>query len=237
MRWLRCDTTIHTMEDRWTLVLEKLLGPSTAVAPLWRFDLPAIARFALTCRSASHAIRDARTQLRRIKTRELERREAVRHAHMFLQRELRPLVDSVEWTDRTLRVQTRVYISFNGRIVLREHGTVSHPDATGSSFSSAVVITPPPVDANADDECGRLIVLSRGGMTFSTCFRFGDARALLAVLRLQTLTGRSYWRQHYPAEADQMLSDLVQTMDLARLKLTLNGPSGAGAQFAIQVLS
>ena len=95
-------------------------GIAALLAPglLWRTDVGALARLALVCTEASV---HARARLRDVKERELRRRARVRAAHRFLRE---PLIAAVlrdrEWTHEGHFVRTRVCVTFNGRIRVRE---------------------------------------------------------------------------------------------------------------------
>ena len=83
---------------------------------LWRTDVVALARLSLVCTEASAL---ARERLAAIREKELHRRVRVRAAQRFLDRE-RDLLHDREWTHNGHFVRTRVCVTFNGRIRVRE---------------------------------------------------------------------------------------------------------------------
>jgi hypothetical protein len=97
-------------------------GIAAQLAPgvLWRTDLAALARMALVCKYASASVRVALARTATLKERELERRERVREAQRFLRDEVGFLLHDREWTRNGYFVRTRVCVTFNGRIRVRE---------------------------------------------------------------------------------------------------------------------
>ena len=93
-------------------------GVSAHLAPgtLWRTHVHALARMALVCVEASACVR---VHLSAIKERELRRRLRVREAHRVLREEAQYLRNR-EWRHHGHFVRTRVSVSFNGRICVRE---------------------------------------------------------------------------------------------------------------------
>jgi hypothetical protein len=92
------------------------VGAHLAPGTLWRTHVCALARMALVCVDASVCVR---VRLSAIKERELSRRLRVREARRFLREEALYLRDC-EWRHHGHFVRTRVSVTFNGRIWVRE---------------------------------------------------------------------------------------------------------------------
>jgi hypothetical protein len=164
---------------------------------LWRTDVVALARLSLVCTEASAL---ARERLAAIRAKELRRRVRVRAAQRFLDRE-RDLLHDREWTHNGHFVRTRVCVTFNGRIRVREtiHFGRSRRGFLSDLLTRDVSDTYITLD---EDEIVLGTVLSFPWMSGVHMGRFYEGPGLRYGLRHLTHVGYHFGRPDCTAETD-----------------------------------
>ena len=148
------------MRDLWAVIVRHGLDARL----LHQVDLVSLARLALVGREGAAAAADV---LRRVKAREKARRERVRAARGLC-------TELGAWGARTETTRTWTYVTFNGRLMVRERGP---------TFGIRICITPP-----AADGVGRMVLFSRGDVLPIGSFYFENARAFLLIVKLSMTT-------------------------------------------------
>ena len=181
----------HPLTSNADIVL--LLAQQLTHRHLWRCDLPSLAKLAGTSPLASQTLKPT---LSLLKTRELKRRNDVKRCHQLLRDLPLPLLNA-HWTDGIF-ARSRVYVSYNGRLVVREtSATVPHNRAHSLKVSIRCW--------DQTHNKGVIMLFSQAHPQFHMSllprrlqtFAFNNTRELLYVLRLYTMLGSSLWFMHF----------------------------------------
>jgi hypothetical protein len=162
---------------------------------LWRTDVVALARLSLVCTEASTL---ARERLEAVREKELRRRVRVRAAQRFLDGE-RDLLRDREWTHNGHFVRTRVCVTFNGRIRVREtiHFGRSRRGFLSNLFTRDVSNTYITLDV---DEIVLGTVIGFPWMSGVHMGRFYEGQGLRYGLRHLTHVGYHFLRDDHAAQ-------------------------------------